>query len=715
MKVRRFLGALGAVLALALAAPAWAAGPAARLVTVAQPVSKAPTLASLPPPVFAVDLNFRIVGGYKGPLFRVANAGAAQRDCSNAACADAFVATTIIGGYDQVSGELVTSSTPLTYVKTSTGLVSGFVMTNASGARTLTLPAGLLSAFSGKTGATASLVMGMHSAAPAASLNILNISTGTTAANSRYGLSILTDFAMRVNGRRLDADANANIDYGDFRGGVELVGATWDHNTATARAYRYGRVSFPKSGFLTTGLGDTTDSLAATIAIPIGGTFYSAALWNTPISTTQDVGLLAWQRWNYGHLRTIFADGAASWWVAPNPIDLGNGKINFGFSNAAGVQIKTEIDIATRLPTDWFVLDGGRWAPDDHHGQPAVVLGNGQLVEVYTGHGNSLSGSLDGMINARVSKTQRIADLGDELTLSTNLLAANYMQGFAIGLADGVWMTNDDADASWLPIRYQDGTFSQGLRLVRQTTAPGGGQNQLYSLSAKVSADSLRQFYSPHPSNAQNSIYLAAWNAVTGELTSGAGGATSYGSSWPGPGSVGTALTPVTALSAIYTPASGKSVRLVDLKSDGSRLLVVEFDAGATTNAVYRELVFTGSDPFLAADWTMGPPIVSAGAAFYSAGAAGSYFGGAVYANEPHAGLRIYVSREASATWYIDRMDSADNGQTWATVNVTSSTTKLVRPMSPRNSTTAIVGYYAFGDYTTFNTWRGRPVFAVAP
>jgi hypothetical protein len=671
--------------------------------------------------VFALDTSQRLIPTYLGPLIRVTD-GVTPRDVSTTAEAEAggYVPTQITGIYDQFTGTMLVPSTALTYSKTADGKIYGSVVTSASAARTLTIPAPTLALFNNRPGASASLVLGMHpSAAPAATLNLLNISTGTNAANARYGLSILTDFQLRVNGRIGDAGAAVPITIGHIRGGTELTGATWDHVNATMRAHRYGRLGYERSaantGLAYTGTGDATNPLAGTISIPIGGAFHSCALWNNPLSEAQDSTLQAWQRYVYGALRTVVSDGAGSWWVTPAATETALGLILFGFSNAGGAQVVTETPVATRIPAEWFPVTSGLWNRDDHQAQPTVVLNNGYLLNLAVGHSNSVGNNLDGRMVGRLSTSGRINEFGPPSIVPTNATATNYGQGFAVGASDALFRVNDDADASWFYVRYVAGVWSQTGRGVRLGGAPGGGQSQMYSLGVEATPGVLREIYSAHPSNARNKIHLANMTIATGVLTSGAGGATNFGSVYPGPGVPGAALALLADLTAIYEPPVGKSARITTFKDTGDRFHICEHDTGATTNALYFEIVHTGGDIFNPANWVKRPSMAAAGAAFYAV-AAGSYFGGACYANEPHAGLRMYVSREAAGTWYIDRMDSADDGLTWVVTNVASSaSSKLVRPISPKGSTTPTVIYYAFALYTTYSDWRGRYIMALAP
>jgi hypothetical protein len=665
----------------------------------------------LPVPVMAIDFNYTVVEGHTGPRFRAQNAASAQQDCYGATDADAFGATKIVGGYDQTTGALLNFSTMLDYVKVG-GLVTGFVATNASGARTLTIPAAARLAFTGVAGATASLTMGMHTAAPAATLNLLMISTGTSATTARFAISLRTDFSIRMDGRRLDAVAGTSLDIGDFRGGTELLGGTWDFANAKARATRYGDVGYGTNAYLDAGTASATEPLAATISIPIGGTFYSAILWNAPMTAPQEAALHAWQRLHYRARQTVMVDGDRSWWVRPPPAR--NGIIVHGFSNASGAPVVAEIDEVTRAILDQKVLDGWLWTQDDHITVAPFFLANGWLMVMVTGHSNSRSGTDDGKILVFVSTTGRINDLVLDEVLPGNMVAANYGETFAIGAADAVLFTNDDADASWLPFRLQAGVWSQGTRMVKLAVAPGGGQRQLYGLVAEEAPGVFRKFYIPHASNAQNAIAIARFVEATGVVTSGAGGATSFGSAWPGPGAPGGARADYSDLSVIYTPPPGRSCRLYGARAGGDRLLICEFDTGTGANATVHELVHGGGDVFSTASWAKGAAIVSAGAPFYAGNS--WYFNGASYANYPHSGVEILLSREASGTNYLDKMNSADNGATWVTTNITTQpAAKILRPFSPVGATVANVIYGLASAYVSYANWRTRSIVAAVP
>lgn len=67
----------------------------------------------------------------------------------------------------------------------------------------------------------------------------------------------------------------------------------------------------------------------------------------------------------------------------------------------------------------------------------------------------------------------------------------------------------------------------------------------------------------------------------------------------------------------------------------------------------------------------------------------------------------IFVGRESSGNYTVERWTSADNGATWAQAEILSpaSATKKARPISPQNAATELVALWWEGTYTSFTSY----------
>jgi len=403
-------------------------------------------------------------------------------------------------------------------------------------------------------------------------------------------------------------------------------------------------------------------------------------------TTQNDDMLLGWSALD--RIKSIL-NCAYSWWIK-NQCEVRNGvlyvtgagRIGTNAVGTAGRQFMIAINIYTGELVGYKTLYTN-YIADDHNAAGFKFLGNGTLFVQYPPHND------DGAVRARISPDGTVNNLGAEFTLPA-LTEASYVQLHDFGATlmhfarDTVnaWsvMTSNNygANGSWTK---QRNLFSSSL--------------QCYTNTNKIGADLIRAFIYDHPEFGDNKIRMCEIVPSTGDVVSGAG---TLGNLYDGsPG----AVADYASLSAIFSPAAGSCVRLLDVSADGNMMLLWETVNGAYGSGVYKIAMYNGGDRFSAAGWTVKTTIGAAGASF--ANPATTYIGGACFANAPHDGLRIYVSQESGGTWTIKQMDSDDNGDSWTSQTIaTSATSKLIRPASPVGANDRMPVMWQDGIYNTY-------------
>jgi hypothetical protein len=388
---------------------------------------------------------------------------------------------------------------------------------------------------------------------------------------------------------------------------------------------------------------------------------------------------------------TLISGGGYSWWMIQDPIER-DGNTYFGYvATPGGDQYVVERNDITGALSQ-FQLTHGVYSMDDHNGVAINFLSDGRLIVFYTGH------SQDSVMRYRISTDEHIQNLGAEQTHST-LHPSTYAQIIVYG--NEVLVFYRDPTSAWSYIRSTDSgaTWSAEKPFL---AAP----EQFYILARLLSSgDHIRVPGYRHPTlnptlrvvdiDLTNPVHPVTSNDVAlGNLD---GTAASNGATLP---------LQESEMSLLYAPASNRSIRLLDFDNSGDAILIAEFDKSSGANAVYKLMRRTGTNPHLASNWTMSTLLQNAGIPFW---ADSFYFSGMSFAHEDHTGHRIFVgSNSGSSTpWKIEQWDSP-NWTTWTkTILASSTTSKLMRPLSPVNASTALPVIWLDGSYniyTDFNT-----------
>lgn len=399
-----------------------------------------------------------------------------------------------------------------------------------------------------------------------------------------------------------------------------------------------------------------------------------------------------------GSVVGLLTNAAQSWWTTVMAKHPTLPLYAVGFTKLNGIMGVAEIHTETgQIINIRRLQDTATYTQDDHNAVCMFYTGDGFLNVVYTGHANPVGGGDDSTYRHWRSSTGRIADLTAQSNITNSGVRSNYIQAFVMG-ANVILVTNYDNDNAWTVLWSGDSgaTFAQGGRIVNN--AVGGGADQVYLL-AKSDGTTLRMICNKHPQTAQNAIRYIEANVASGVMSSGA--TNLYGSYATAPADIDT-------LPIIYTPASGKSCRLLDMNADASVIYIAEFNNNAlntppVTGVVHHALVWDGvGNRNNSASWAV-KTIGAAGEGFYS-----SYVGACVFGHEPHSGLRAYrtYNDTSNGTYNLARMDSANNGDTWSsTVLLTQPQGKLPRVFSCPGATAEVPVVLLHGDYVDYTSW----------
>jgi len=384
-------------------------------------------------------------------------------------------------------------------------------------------------------------------------------------------------------------------------------------------------------------------------------------------------------------------DRAYSWWMYPlAKTRLGMTSIGTHAGQSTDQTVLRIENATLRFDPLWTRLTTVN-AKDEHSSAAVDFLPDGRMITAYTGHDDN------GIVGFRRSTDASPANFGAEVDIASGsgLVSTTYAQIHQHG--GKIWVLVTEGTPNWDIFESADNgdTWTRKKRIITMTGMPT--LQQVYLYPGNVSSSVARYFVLPHPANVQNELKLFEWDKSNGELSDEGGVLGDIDS-----GTVGTAILAFATLPTIRTPAANRSQRLLDVSDDGSMVVLVDFVTADDTDAQYYIGILTGASRWVAGDWTF-RLIVAAGVPFY---AASHYFGGVSFARESHSGVRLYVSRESAGTWFIDQMDSSDQGQNWVTTNLKSSTTMLLRPISPHNATANLpVIWQRATTYTDFNVW----------
>jgi hypothetical protein len=407
-------------------------------------------------------------------------------------------------------------------------------------------------------------------------------------------------------------------------------------------------------------------------------------------------------------------NAAETWWSEQTSVNPAGTYAVKGFTDNTGLQYIAEFTLATstKTPTDTRRIESPRFfLPDEHNEQPCAYTSTGALWLAITGHSNAANNTADG--NARIlffySATGRIADLQQAYTflLSGSSVTAGTNYGYWIEKPDGtmLFLTNQDADASWRFIGFPSGDYKQPVEyksIARNTPSGGGGQNQLYCIPSRISSNVLELNFMPHASNARNTIQSFDVDLTTGAVT---GNSASFGNAFSTYADT-TALVDFSTTAVPTTigtvkpnadPGAGRSIRIMDAVGRGF--------GGATfaSNDASSPIHF----------WSEGSTLVDLGNPGTALDTARRYFRGLKRAREM-TGYRWYRCFTDGTNDTLERIDAPSLGGTLTRQAMfTSTTQKVTRPFVFQRATPAMSVVVPIGSYTSFVSFNtGMQVFA---
>jgi hypothetical protein len=335
---------------------------------------------------------------------------------------------------------------------------------------------------------------------------------------------------------------------------------------------------------------------------------------------------------------------------------------------------------------------------DDHDG-PAIILEAGRKpIILYSQHG------AQNYLNWRVGVDTIDADplmaagFGDEQTLDTSG-GVTYPHAY-VDSSGTIHALFRDTNDYWTYTKSTDwgATFADPVRVLHHSA-----QSDLSAVQPAADPDSLRVATGLHPGNDDESIWYCEIDLSTGEITKSDG--TSLGNL------DGTNL-PLTVASSLEVAAAAAGGVTAPYKwefdvGDGPNpeIVWVSFanGTGDTSLASTSEYQYTARS---GTTWTT-TSIIAAGGRFSDTSQ--PYIGGGQFPRQTRGGV-VYVARESSGTWSLDRMTTTDGGTTWATETIAqSAAASYVRawPIEPRSGQPPfILAANVIDEFTSFNSQR---------
>lgn len=392
--------------------------------------------------------------------------------------------------------------------------------------------------------------------------------------------------------------------------------------------------------------------------------------------------------------------GGYSWWAEPQSCQVGGvfQKTVIGSVDAVEGTVKTVVIDASKntFPISEGVLKtASEYIPDEHNA-PVTIEVKGKIITFNHGHNDV------GYLPYRVGQEGDPTKLGAEKQIAAPSGTVSYTQAFYDKTLDKLvvafraggdngngrtWYlaTSDDWDAE-IPVWTVNALFTHTTDLMYIRAVPNAASGVVRFLVTKNATYT-----------ATNGIWFAYLNLVDNKMRT---------TQSVQVGVLGEGAVNIDSLTKIYdAPAR---IRLYDAASNTTKIpmLLQTFTSGS--GSAYRYVEFTLSGWSITKDIE----IVHSGKELAPNT---TYFGGAHFSNNTGFSLggaityQVYVAREQSGTYYIERYKSADNGTTWALDEVidSSATDKMWRPRVPFNtdvkpSPNQVILTWCKGSWTSF-------------
>lgn len=375
----------------------------------------------------------------------------------------------------------------------------------------------------------------------------------------------------------------------------------------------------------------------------------------------------------------LASDGAYTWWtkaLAIRYVDVKD-KTYISYINSNGNMMVGSMDHKTGKK-EYFSL--AKYERDDHNSASLAVLPNGKILAIYARH------NADNKLRWRISsKKEDISNFSEEkVVLCSNVIT--YIQ---------IHKINDNE----YRVFYRVGSSNWGTRVYNYITdewtdeviwlkEPRGGQYYLWSQEA---ADgTIDMFMTSHPINGRDQNIYYCYFDKEGNIYK------VEGDKVANLNEKSTLPIEPRDIDLVYKAKGKESTRLFDVSymGDGRGVLFGVFTN--VNDCVYKYCFYDNNTN----SWSI-KDVVHAGLPVEDPPGRNFYFGGLVFAKGDINTL--YVSRENEGTWYIEKWETKNNGDSWVTTLLDkSSEFELFRPQCPYNSHDDIDVFYIKGNYITY-------------
>ena len=376
-------------------------------------------------------------------------------------------------------------------------------------------------------------------------------------------------------------------------------------------------------------------------------------------------------------------DRMSSWWTIPRAVEYNGRVYTTGVTEAGGIVVDS---VARADHGDTATVTLATHEQDDHNAAALLVPSDQPPLFFYSRHG------LDTSLRYRKgSSVGSLASLGAVQTI-TFTGAVTYAQVWRRPATDEVHVFVRELATHQ---RYWSNVYTTNYATSWSTPRRvfdfgAGEQGYIGTVATAADANIIRVALTGHPTSSTiHDIYYAEITLSTGDIKNQAG--TTLGNLKDG---TNLPLTVTSLDKAVDIDTATYNARLMDI-GDGPEPEIAYGQWTSDTNMTYHRSVYSGS-------WSSSQ-IVAAGVVFgYTASV--HYNGGMAFPRDTPGG-RVYLSREASGTWYIERRDLIDGS--WLTLPIASGSSKLVRPHPIADATAGDVVWHDVTPYPDFETWTG--------
>lgn len=355
-------------------------------------------------------------------------------------------------------------------------------------------------------------------------------------------------------------------------------------------------------------------------------------------------------------MTVLFPQSYWCWWTTPRAVDLDGDLYTGGVRGDGSIHVHS-LRSATGVTNVFPFAD---WEDDDHN-NPAILVAAGKpVVGIYSRH------SADSVLRIRRG-SQNVEDGIDDFGAVATLTHADGVTSYASAhpVGDTVHLlARSGAGNNWSYTKSTDWAATWGTPQPFVNTA--GGQ-KIY-VASRLSADNstLRFAVSKHPAGVgeNQQVFYGEINLSTGDISQPGGAAL---------GNLDGTNLPITWTSFEQVSSlTGDTRSWVFDVSNGANPVVLfcDFeDEDPDGTGMYRYAVRTGGS------WVV-RDIVATGEFFFDDGGPNHYPSGVQCTAD---GTSVYLTRKVSGTWRVERWDTADEGESWTTTVLATSSDILAR------------------------------------